>query len=101
MPNRLPAQANGNVLDQHLFDLNKAGSVHYEEIGEDGFAPIIIAGCTEQTVARLSVLLEGIDKELADLNQRITEKRLRSPRTRSTDASVVTITPSRRRTTCR
>lgn len=40
--------SNGNILARHLYELNAAGSVHYEEIGEDGFAPIIVAGCTKK-----------------------------------------------------
>jgi len=64
---------NGNVLDQHLYELNEAGFIYYEEVGEDGFAPYIGAGCTKQTATRLAALLEEIETELVGLRRRISE----------------------------
>jgi len=65
--------ANGNMLDRHLSELNAAGSITYEEIGEDGFAPIIVAGCTEKTSVHLATLLEEIENDLASLRYRLSE----------------------------
>lgn len=64
---------NGNTLSQRLYELSEAGYVHYEEVGEDGFAPIVIVGCTSRTAPRLSALLEEIESDLSDLNRRIRE----------------------------
>lgn len=65
--------ANGNVLDQHLYELNEAGLIYYEEVGEDGFAPYIGAGCTKKTRAHLAALLEEIECDLISLRSRISE----------------------------
>lgn len=62
---------NGNILDRHLYDLNNSGLISYEEIGEDGFAPIIIAGWTKRTAEHLSKLLVEIDTEVNDLKHRL------------------------------
>jgi len=64
---------NGNVLESHLYELNEEGIINYEEIGEDGFAPIIIAGCTKKTKIHLAVLLKEIDDDLNNLKHRISE----------------------------
>lgn len=64
---------NGNILESHLYELNDAGIISYEEIGEDGFAPIILSGCTKSTADKLSTLLDEMDHELKDLRQRISE----------------------------
>jgi hypothetical protein len=65
--------ANGNMLDRHLSELNAAGSITYEEIGDDGFVPIIVAGCTEKTSVHLATLLEEIENDLASLRYRLSE----------------------------
>lgn len=64
---------NGNMLDRHLSELNAAGSITYEEIGEDGFVPIIVAGCTKKTSVHLATLLEEIENDLASLRYRLSE----------------------------
>ena len=65
--------SNGNILDQHLYELNEAGFIYYEEVGEDGFAPYIGAGCTEQTATHLAALLEEMESDLIGLQRRISE----------------------------
>lgn len=65
--------SNGNVLSQHLCELSEAGIVYYEEIGEDGFAPIIMVGCTKQTAGHLAGLLKEIEDDLETLRRRINE----------------------------
>ncbi len=65
--------SNGNVLDRHLYELNEAGLIYYEEVGEDGFAPYIGAGCTKQTATHLAALLEEIESDLVHLRRRISE----------------------------
>ena len=64
---------NGNVLEEHLYDLNQQGSIYYEELGEDGFKPIVLAGCTGTTAEHLSILLDEIDNDLESLDGRIRE----------------------------
>lgn len=68
-----PMYPNGNILSEHLYELSEAGVVYYEEIGEDGFAPIIMVGCTKQTAGHLSDLLKEIEDELESLKRRINE----------------------------
>jgi hypothetical protein len=62
---------NGNTLEEHLYELSQQGSIHYEEIGEDGFKPIILAGCTPKTAEHLTVLLRDTDDDLGSLDGRI------------------------------
>jgi hypothetical protein len=64
---------NANILDQHLYELNAAGSIEYEEIGEDGFTPIIFAGCTEKTSVHLATILEEIENDLISTKNQINE----------------------------
>jgi hypothetical protein len=65
--------ANGNLLEQHLYELNDAGLIYYEEFGEDGFAPYIYVGCTKKTGEHLAALLQEIERELISLRGRISE----------------------------
>lgn len=65
--------ANGNVLNQHIYELSEAGIVYYEEIGEDGFTPIIMVGCTKQTAGHLAGLLKEIEDNFESLRRRINE----------------------------
>lgn len=62
---------NGNVLEGYLYELSQQGSIHYEEIGEDGFKPIILAGTTPKTAEHLTVLLSKSDDDLESLEGRI------------------------------
>ncbi|MES2299465.1 MAG: hypothetical protein V4582_20680 [Pseudomonadota bacterium] len=65
--------SNGNDLDTCLYELNNEGIVHYEEIGEDGFAPIIMVGATKRTHEYLASLLQEIDGDMEDLKRRLSE----------------------------
>lgn len=64
---------NPNWIDALLFRLNSTGIITYEEIGENGFAPIIITGISNATHQYLSGLMESIECEYNSLEQRITE----------------------------
>lgn len=64
---------NGSCLDSLLYRLNSAQAIHYEEIGEDGFAPIIFGGITSMTHEYLAELVETVESEYHSLEQRITE----------------------------
>jgi hypothetical protein len=64
---------NGNWVDSLLYALNETGVLSYEEIGEDGFAPIIIAGITKKTHEYLAGLISNLEAERASLETRITE----------------------------
>lgn len=65
--------SNGNNLDSRLYELNDNGVINYEEIGEDGFAPIVIAGIKDQTHAHLSALISTIEAETIELEKHIKE----------------------------
>jgi len=65
--------SNGNLTDSLLYDLDEAGVLYYEEIGEDGFAPIVMAGITKKTHTYISDLISSLEAERASLEIRITE----------------------------
>jgi hypothetical protein len=64
-------QINGNELDSYLFEKDKEGIIRYEEIGEDGFAPIIMASLTEKTHSYIDSKLEEIGLKMTSLENRI------------------------------
>lgn len=64
---------NGNWTDSLLYKLNEDGILSYQDIGEDGFAPIIIAGITDKTHAYLASLISDLEAERVSLETRITE----------------------------
>ena len=64
---------NGNWLDSLLYKFDEAGVLKYEEIGEDGFKPIIIAGITSNTYIYLDGLISKLKDEYEDLENRIAE----------------------------
>jgi len=64
---------NGNWIDSLLYKLNEAGVIHYEEIGEDGFKPIIMAGVSSHTHEYLAGLIESVNEEHDALENRISE----------------------------
>ncbi|BFT30563.1 hypothetical protein D210916BOD24_17390 [Alteromonas sp. D210916BOD_24] len=64
---------NGNWIDSLLYKLNEAGVLHYEEIGEDGFKPIIMAGVSSHTHEYLAGLIESVNEEHNALESRISE----------------------------
>lgn len=65
--------SNGNDLDSRLYELNESGVVNYEEIGEDGFAPIVIAGVNDKTHAHLAALLFTVESETSELERQLKE----------------------------
>jgi hypothetical protein len=65
--------SNGSNLDSRLCELNEKGVIHYEEIGEDGFAPIVIAGIKDQTHAHFSSLMSTIEAETSELEKNLKE----------------------------
>lgn len=65
--------SNGNWTDSLLYNLNEAGFLSYEEIGEDGLAPIVMAGITKKTHEHLAALISDLETERVSLETRITE----------------------------
>ena len=65
--------SNITFLDSLLYEFDKAGILYYEEIGEDGFAPIIMAGITKKTHEYLAGLISDLETERASLETRISE----------------------------
>lgn len=68
------------VHEDYLFQLNDAGVLYYEEIGEDGFKPIVMCSVKPETTDYLKKLLIELEtsnsvdrKEIETLNKRITE----------------------------
>lgn len=68
------------VQEDYLFRLNEMEILHYEEIGEDGFKPIMICSLRPETTDYLKKLLIELEqntsadrKEIEVLNKRITE----------------------------
>lgn len=61
--------SNGNLLDQRLYELNSEGIIYYEEIGEDGFAPIILVGIKKETHLFLTQLIEKTEIEVINIEQ--------------------------------
>ncbi len=68
------------VQEDYLFRLNDMGVLHYEEIGEDGFKPLVICSLKPETTDYLKKLLIEVEqntsvdrKEIEALNKRITE----------------------------
>jgi len=65
--------SNGNHLDHYLYELNEGGVLHYEEIGEDGFAPIIMCNVSVRTHEYLEELLLQVNQDVDSLRIRIKE----------------------------
>jgi len=64
---------NGNDLDSVLYDLNSDGIIGYEEIGEDGFEPIIMASISDMTHLHAAGLATIIADSYEGLERRISE----------------------------
>jgi hypothetical protein len=77
----------GNELDSYLYDKTLDGTLSYEEIGEEGFAPIIMAATTEKTFPYLQDKIKSVELELKTLNDRITGIFTFSPSKLSTEIS--------------
>lgn len=65
--------SNGNWTDSLLYSFNEAGILSYEEIGDDGFTPIVMAGITKKTHEYLTSLIADLENERVSLETRITE----------------------------
>ncbi|MFT6843463.1 MAG: hypothetical protein ACJASR_002244 [Psychroserpens sp.] len=68
------------VHEDYLHELNNKGILDYEEIGEEGFKPIIMCSLKPETTGYLKNLITNIEtessidkKEIVLLNKRITE----------------------------
>ncbi len=68
------------IHEDYLFTLNDKGILYYEEIGEEGFKPIIMCSVKPETTEYLKHLLIDMEKsnskdrkEIEELNKRITE----------------------------
>lgn len=66
--------------EDYLFELNEKGILNYEEIGEEGFKPIIICSLKPETITYLKEIIREIEtensddkKEIIRLSNRITE----------------------------
>lgn len=62
---------NTNLLDRRLYELDREGIIYYEEIGEDGFAPIVLAGIKDETHLFLTQLIEKTEIEVINIEQMI------------------------------
>jgi hypothetical protein len=62
---------NGNLLDKHLYELDEKGIIYYEEIGEDGFAPIILGRIKKETHSYLTQLIEKTEIEVINTENMI------------------------------
>jgi hypothetical protein len=60
------------VKEDHLFELNKLGAIHFEMLGEDGFAPIVVGGITSSTHDHLLNCLAQLGNDKNLLEERIT-----------------------------
>lgn len=70
-------ESNKNRVESMLYHLSEAGIIHYEEIGDDSFAPIVIYSVKVATYEYLRSLVESAESEYLDLESRIT-RRIRS-----------------------
>jgi hypothetical protein len=61
-----------NLIDNYLYEKTEEGIIHYEEIGEDGFAPIIMASTTAKTHPYISKKIEQLEADFQSLENRIT-----------------------------
>lgn len=68
------------IHEDYFLELNEKGIIDYEEIGEEGFAPIIMCSVKNETREYLKELIisqqtkiEKFANEINDLNKRITE----------------------------
>lgn len=55
----------------YLYELDKAKAIHYEEIGDEGFAPIIMCSVNANTVEHLLDCLASLTGEISLLNKRV------------------------------
>ncbi|WP_431819413.1 hypothetical protein [Burkholderia sp. F1] len=58
-------------VDDYLFELNEANAIDYEEIGEDGFAPIVICSVGQNTLEHLLGCLAALTGDISLLDERV------------------------------
>ena len=62
-----------NYLPEYLFQLSEQGVIHYEEVGEDGFAPIRMCSIDEKTWQEIDALATEIEHSYGELETRLTD----------------------------
>lgn len=65
--------SNPRLLDNRLYELDEEGIISYQEIGEDGFAPIVMASINKKTHLFLSNLIEKTEIEVKSLEDTVKE----------------------------
>lgn len=65
--------SNPNLLDKRMYELDEDGVIFYREIGEEGFAPIIVASINGKTHLFLSNLIEKTESEVKSLEDTVKE----------------------------
>ena len=73
------------VKEDHLFELSELGAIHFEMLGEDGFAPIVVAGITNNTHDQLLNCLAQLGNDSNLLEERITLLLSHNPQKLKTD----------------
>lgn len=61
------------VSEDYLINLDDQGILYYEEIGEDGFEPIIMCSLTDKNQPYLKELLLNLSKQEVEKNKKIVE----------------------------
>lgn len=62
----------GNLIDNYLYEKNEKGIIYYEEIGDEGFAPIIMASITNKTHLYIAEKVEQLESDFKSLDDKIT-----------------------------
>ena len=82
-------------LDRHvndyLFELNEANAIHYEEIGDEGFAPIIICSVSQKTFEHLLGCLTSLTGQINFLDKRVQSLLKHDPDKLRQDIGVVSV----------
>ncbi|TMO45511.1 hypothetical protein CWC24_11985 [Pseudoalteromonas ruthenica] len=60
------------ATEDRLWELNQVGAIYFEQIGEDGFAPIVICSTNEKTYEHLLNCLAQLSNDQNLLNERVT-----------------------------
>ncbi|HBL8921939.1 TPA: hypothetical protein LTW68_001445 [Enterobacter hormaechei] len=62
---------NRNTVDYMLYQLNEDGVINYEEIGEDGFKPIVFCSISDKTHSSIMDLVCKMEGDFEFLNERV------------------------------
>ena len=60
-----------NSLEEFLYEKTEQGIIYYEEIGEEGFRPIIMGGITDKTHSYIQTKLKEVKEDFQQLNDRL------------------------------